>query len=90
MFYDIKIEDDLFDVPLNPPSITRQYGCLNLLELSNSILFLNTEVNFDEYIFKSIPDLSNSSKNHLPQIKKNNSDSKQMIKSPSIKRINTF
>lgn len=90
MFFDIEIDEELFNVPLTPPRLTRQYGCSNLLELSNPVLSINTEVDFDEYIFRSMPDFDNLSNNNLPQLKRYNSDSKKITKSPSIKRINTF
>lgn len=106
MFFDIEIDEELFDVPLTPPRLTpprltpprltRQYGCSDLLALSNQVLSIDTEVNFDEYIFRSLPNLGNSSNlsnigtNNLPKLKKYNSDSKQTTKSPNIKRINTF
>lgn len=96
MFFDIEITEELFNVPHNPPRLTRQYGCSNLVALSKQVLSIDTEINFDEHIFRSAPnfyDLSNSSNqgtNNLPQLKRYNSDSKQLVKSPSLKRINTF
>jgi hypothetical protein len=102
MFYDIEITDDLFDVPITPPLIRRQNGCANLLELSNPVLSIDTEVTLDEYVFRSMPDFDNFSNssnqinqnnlvtNNLPQLKRYNSDSKKITKSPSIKRIKTF
>ena len=96
MFFDIEIEEELFDVPLTPPRLTRQNACSNLLELSNPVLSIDTEVTLDEYVFRSMPDFdnfinsSNQGTNNLPQLKRYNSDSKQTTKSPNIKRINTF
>ena len=90
MFFDLEITEDLLTIPLTPPRLTRQNGCSNLLELSNPVLSINTEVDFDEYIFRSMPDFCNSINNNLPQLKRYNSDSKKITKSPSIKRINTF
>lgn len=91
MFFDLEITEDLLTVSHTPPRLTRQYGCSNLLALSNTVLSLDTEVNFDENIFRSVSnfdDLSNN--NNLPHLKRYNSDLKQTTKSPSIKRINTF
>jgi hypothetical protein len=102
MFFDIEITEELLTVSRTPPRLTRQNGCSNLLALSNSILSLDTEVNFDEDVFRSMPDfddLNNSSNlsnlsylgtNNLPQLKKYNSEIKQSVKSPNLKRINTF
>ena len=104
MFFDLEITEDLLTIPPTPPRLTRQYGCSNLLELlsldnyerSNPVLSLDTEVTLDEYIFRSVPnfdDLNNSSNlgtNNLPQLKKYNSEIKQSVKSPNLKRINTF
>ena len=104
MFFDLEITEDLLTIPATAPRLTRQYGCSNLLELlsldnyerSNPVLYIDTEVTLDEYVFRSMPDfdnLSNSSNlgtNNLPQLKRYNSDSKQTSKSPNIKRINTF
>ena len=90
MFFDLEITEDLLTIPPTPPRLTRQYGCSDLLALSNQVLSLDTEVNFDEYIFRSVPNFDNSINNNLPQLKKYNSDSKQTTKSPNIKRINTF
>ena len=98
MFYDIKITDDLLTVPDTPPRLIRQKGSLNLLALafldnyerSGKVLSVNTEINFDEYIFKSIPDFYNLSTNNTPQLKKYNSELKRSTKTPNLKRINTF
>ena len=90
MFFDIEIDEELFDVPLTPPRLTRQNACSNLLELSNSVLSINTEVDFDEYIFKSMPNFGNSINNNLLQIRRYNSDLNQTTKSTNLKRINTF
>jgi len=93
MFFDIEITEELFNVPHNPPRLTRQYGCSNLVALSKQVLSIDTEINFDEHIFRSAPnfyDLSNSSNHNLPHLKRYNSDLKQTTKSPSLKRINTF
>ena len=90
MFRDLEITDDLFTIPPTAPRLTRQYACLDLLSLSNPVLSVGTEINLDEYIFRSIPDFDNSINNNLRLIKRCNSESKQTIKSPNIKRINTF
>lgn len=90
MFFDIEIDEELFDIPLTPPRLTRQNACSNLLELSNLVSSLDAEVDFDEYIFKSMPNFGNSINNNLLQIRRYNSDSNQTTKSPNIKRINTF
>ena len=90
MFFDIEIDEELFNVPLTPPRLTRQNACLNLLELSNSVSSFDAEVNFDEYIFKSMPNFGNLINNNLLQIRRYNSDSNQTTKRPNIKRINTF
>lgn len=110
MFFDMEITEDLLTVSRIPPRITRQNGCSNLLALlsldnyerSNPILSLDTEVNFDEDVFRSMPDfehlnnssnlsnLSNLGTNNLPQLKRYNSEIKQSVKSPNLKRINTF
>ena len=102
MFFDLEITEDLLTIPPTPPRLTRQYGCSDLLALSNQVLSLDTEVTLDEYIFRSVPnfdDLNNSSNlsnlsylgtNNLPQLKKYNSEIKQSVKSPNLKRINTF
>jgi hypothetical protein len=97
MFFDLEITEDLLTIPPTAPRITRQYGCLNLLALlsfdnyerSNPILSLDTEVNFDEDVFRSMPDfyhlnnssnLSNIGTNNLPQLKRYNSEIKQSVK----------
>ena len=104
MFFDLEITEDLLNISRTPPRLTRQKGCsdlfallsLNNNESSDPELYLDTEVNFDEDIFRSISDfneLNNSSNlgtNNLPQLKRYNSDLKQTTKSPSLKRINTF
>lgn len=99
MFFDMEITEDLLTVSRTPPRITRQNGFSNLLALINPILSLDTEVNFDEDVFRSMPDfdhLNNSSKlsnlgtNNLPQLKRYNSEIKQSVKSPNLKRIKTF
>ena len=95
MLFDNQINEDLLTIPLTEPILTRQYGCSNLLTL----ISVDTEVNFDEYVFKSIPkfdnlcnssNLCNSNTKNLPNIKRHNSDSKHTTKSPNVKRINTF
>ena len=99
MFFDMEITEDLLTVSRTPPRLTRQNGCSNLLALlsldnyerSNPILSLDTEVNFDEDIFRSMPDFDDlSNSNNLPQLKRYNSEIKQSVKSPNLKRINTF
>ena len=99
MFFDMEITEDLLTVSLTPPRLTRQNGCSNLLALlsldnyerSNPILSLDTEVNFDEDVFRSMPDFDAlSNNNNLPQLKRYNSEIKQSVKSPNLKRINTF
>jgi len=90
MFFDIEITDDLFTIPPTAPPITRQHGFSNLLALT-SVLPLNIEVNLDENIFRSIPpNFDNLINNNLPQIKRYNSETKELIKIPNIKRINTY
>jgi hypothetical protein len=91
MLFDTEITENLLTVATTPHPITRQYGFSNLLELrslnnnerSNFVLPLESEVNLDEYFFKSTPD-------NLPQIKRYNSETKEIIKISNIKRINTF
>ena len=83
MFFDIEITEELLKVPLTPPKLIRQYASLNLNKLN-----IDAEVNFDEHIFRSVPNFDNSG--NLPYLKRYNSDLKQITKSPSLKRINTF
>lgn len=100
MFFDMEITEDLLTVSRTPPRLTRQNGCSDLLSLlslnnnesSNPILSLDTEVNFDEDVFRSMPDFDdlNNSSNNFPQLKRYSSESKQTTKSPNLKRINTF
>lgn len=102
MFFDYQITgeitDDLLKINNTLPTLRRQYGFSNLLALTssnnykiiNSVLSLDTEVNFDELIFKSVPDMSDLNTKILPLVKKYNSESKLSMKNPSIKRINTF
>lgn len=103
----MEITEDLLMVTPTPPPIIRQNAFNNLITLTsfnnsesiNSSSSLYTEVNFDEYIFRSIPNFDNLSNlsnlinigtNKLPQLKRYNSESKLTTKSPSLKRINTF
>lgn len=84
MFFDIKINDDLLEIPNKEPKLTRQKAFANLSEyLKNNqmenIPLLNIEVNINDYDI-----------NNVPQIKKYNSESNQMTISPIIKRIKTF
>ena len=99
MFFDMEITEDLLTVSCAPPRLSRQFGCSNLLALlsldnyerSNAILSLDTEVNFDEDVFRSMRDFDDlNNTNNLPQLKRYNSEIKQSIKSPNLKRINTF
>ena len=100
MFFDMEITEDLLTIQQNAPRLTRQYGCSNLLaithlinyERSNQVLSLDTEVNIDEYIYRSISDFEHLNDNNLVQIKRCKSDSEQRKKTEilNIKRINTF
>jgi len=98
MFFDIEITEELLNIPITPPPITRQYGFSNLLELrslnnnerKNFALSLESEVNLDEHIYRSTPNFDNLINNKLLQIKRCNSETKELIKIPNIKRINTF
>lgn len=83
------IDYELLSVPLIPPKITRQSKFRNLFELTymkkygklDKQLPIDTEVDIDEYTFRSIEE---------PKLKKINSDSKEKQKFPTLKRINTY
>ena len=100
MLYDIEISDDLLTIPRNAPRLTRQNAYSNLLEItylnnyerSNQVLSLDTEVNIDQHIYRSISEFEHLNDNNLVQIKRCESDSEQRKKTESlnIKRINTF
>lgn len=89
MLFEDEINEDLLTIPDTEPMLTRQHGFSNLLAL----ISLDTEVNFDKYVFKcmsNFDDLTNSMTKNLPKIKRHKSDSKHKTKSPNVKRINTF
>lgn len=97
----MEITEDVLTISRTPPRLTRQNGCSDLLSLNNNKssnleLSLDTEVNFDEYIFRSMPNfgnlsnLTNFNNNNLPQLKRYSSEFKQTTKSSNLKRINTF
>tara|TARA_A100001015_G_C15042776_1_gene740960 strand:- start:4571 stop:4915 length:345 start_codon:yes stop_codon:yes gene_type:complete len=114
MNFEIDINNDLLTVPLIPPPVIRQNAYSNLHAItsfnnnqnSNQALSLDMEVNFNENIFRTIPNfdnfhnfnnlsinnlsINNLSINNLTQIKRCNSEYIQSRKSPDLKRIKTF
>lgn len=84
MFFDVEITDDLFNIPVMPPPIRRQHGSANLLKTEN------LEVNLEDNMFRSMPNLSSTNISNLPMVKRHKSDTNTLIKTVTLKRIKTF
>lgn len=89
MYSNIEIIDDLFDIPILPPLITRQHAYSNQLQPtnnSNTPYSINFEIDLNENLFRSVQVLNNI---NLPYVKKTQSYNKQY--NPSvIRRIKSY
>ena len=104
MIFDIEITEDIFNVPILAPQITRQNAYSNSLDLfleyntngihnTNSTEIFNTELNINDFLYRSIPQFNENSNNSLPQLKKHFSESNKLpetLNSIKVKRFKTF